>query len=88
MPKDARTPTKFVRISAVVLFVILCIYAAVSVAGLGRFGTSVAGNVMKNYLLQGNVFAITAFAGMSVKIVMTFPLLIFLVAKLCFSYSA
>jgi len=51
-----------------------CIYSLFAISGLGLFGDSLLGNVLKNYPVEGNYAVLMAWLGMAFAIVFTYPL--------------
>jgi amino acid permease len=50
------------------------VYSSFAVAGVGLFGNTVRGNVLKNYPAEGNFIILLAWLGMAFSTIFTFPL--------------
>lgn len=68
---DLEAHTRMVAMSFGAAFMIYSLFA---VSGLGLFGASLFGNVLKNYPAEGNLAVLMAWLGMAFAIVFTYPL--------------
>lgn len=71
-----RTPRQYAMLCSIAVGIVTCAFIAVGVAGLSKFGGDISGNVLKNFSVANPVAAISMF-GVGLKVILSFPLLIF-----------